>query len=389
MSLDAERGYLYVPVEAATGDYYGGHRLGDNLFSTSLVCIDIRTGLRVWHQQLIHHEIWDRDIPSSPILVDVMVDGAPVEAVAQLTKQSWVYVFDRETGDPIWPIVETPVPPSDVPGERAAPTQPIPSRPAPYDRQGVSVEDLIDFTPELRAEALEAVASLRLSEIFTPPSLRGAPDSTMGVLHLPGTLGGSNWEHGAFDPETGMLYVGSQTSPSVLALAPDPNRSDMDYVMVGGRVPRVQGLPLIKPPYGRVTAIDLNTGDHAWMVANGDTPENVATHEALAGLEIPPTGSASRALLLATRTVLFMAPGSGGAPVLRALDKATGATLWEMTMPSGITSQPMSYLYEGRQYIAFWIAAQGGGRGGGRGGGGAGAADTPPPPSRLVAIAVG
>jgi quinoprotein glucose dehydrogenase len=359
MSLDTQRGLLYVPVEAATGDYYGGHRPGDNLFSTSLVCLDARTGRRVWHFQLIHHEIWDRDIPTAPILADITVDGRRVEAVAQITKQAWTYVFDRVTGEPVWPIVETPVPQSDVIGERTSATQPVPSRPAPFDRQGFTLDDLIDFSPALRAEAIEAVRGFRLSQPFTPPSLAEAPDSTRGTLHLPGTLGGANWEHGAFDPETATLYVGSTTSPSVLALDPDPDRSDMDYVMVSGALPRVQGLPIVKPPYSRITAIDLNTGEHRWMVPNGRTPERIREHTALAGLDIPPTGSFSRPLLLATKTLLFAGEGVGGEAVFRALDKATGRTVWEIETPAAVITQPMTWLLDGTQYIAFWVAGTG------------------------------
>jgi quinoprotein glucose dehydrogenase len=355
MSLDTRRGWLYIPVEAATGDYYGGHRPGDNLFSTSLLCVDIRTGKRVWHYQIVHHDIWDYDNPTAPILADIDVDGRPVEAVIQLTKQSFAYVFDRVTGKPVWPMVERAVPQSDVPGERTSPTQPIPSKPAAYDRQGVTIDDLIDFTPELRAEAIAAVKPLRLGALFAPASLRTAPDSTRGTLSLPGTLGGSNWEHGAFDPVAQMLYVGSYTQPAVLAMARDSARSDMNYVMVGGAVPTIRGLPLIKPPYSRVTAIDLKSGNHAWMVAAGDTPETVRNNVALAGMQIPRTGSHARPLLLVTQTLLFSAEGWGGAAVLHALDKKTGATIHELKLAGQVGSQPMTYLHDGRQYIAFWV----------------------------------
>lgn len=374
MSLDAERGYLYVPVEAATGDYYGGHRKGDNLFSTSLVCLDILTGERVWHQQLIHHDIWDRDVPTAPILADIRVDGRRVEAVAQITKQSFVYVYDRVSGEPVWPMEEKQVPASDVPGERTAPTQPIPTRPAAFDRQGFTIDDLIDFTPALRAAALEAIRPFRMSELYTPPSLAEAPDGTRGTLHLPGTLGGANWEHGAFDPETGVLYVGSHTSPTVLALAPEPDQSDMDYVMAAVPAPRVQGLPLVKPPYGRITAIDMADGERLWQVPNGATPTSIREHPALAGLEIPATGSPSRAVLLATRTLLFAGEGATGAPVFRALDKASGRVVWEMTTPGTVLTQPITWMQDNRQYVAFWVA------GSIRGG--------EPTPARLLALAL-
>ena len=382
LALDARRGYVYLPLEAATGDYYGGHRHGDNLYSSTLVCLDARTGRRVWHFQTVHHDIWDWDNPTAPILADVTIDGRPREVVVQLTKQAFAYVLDRETGEPVWPIVETSVPETDVPGERTSPTQPLPSRPAPYDRQGVTPEDLIDFTPALRAEAIEAVAGLRLGRLFSPPSLAEAPDGTRGTLVLPGNLGGSNWEPSVLDAETGVLYVGSWTNPSVLALAPDPQRSDMDYVGALGRVPNVRGLPIIKPPYSRITAIDLTTGDHLWMAPNGDTPERIASHEALAGLELPPTGAQTRPMLLVTKTLLFNADGYRGAPTLRALDKTTGERIWQMALPGTVGSPPMSYMIGPRQFILMWTTnpdssaaeliaistpAPGGGRGRGRG----------------------
>ncbi len=356
LTLDAKRGYLYLPVEAATGDYYGGHRLGDDLFSSTLVCLDIRTGKRIWHFQIVHHDIWDRDNAAGPILADVTVNGQRVEAVVQLTKQAFTYVFDRVTGKPVWPIVEKPMPASDVPGERASKTQPIPTKPAAFDRQGVSVDDLIDFTPELRAEAVTAVKAYRLAETpFTPPSVANGPDGTRGTLILPGTLGGANWEGGAFDPETGMLYVGSWTSPGAFGLSKDPQRSDMDWGGTGA-VPRVRGLPIIKPPYSRITAIDLNTGEHAWMVPSGDTPQDIKNNPALAGLTIPPTGAQSRPEVLATKTLLFAAEGSSGAPTLRALDKRTGAEVWKMTLPGAVGSVPMTYAIGDRQFVAFWVA---------------------------------
>jgi quinoprotein glucose dehydrogenase len=356
LALDDKRGYLYLPVEAATGDYYGGHRPGNDLFSSSLVCLDARTGKRVWYFQIVHHDIWDRDNAAGPILADITVGGRRIEAVVQLTKQGYAYVFDRVTGAPVWPIVERKVPASDVPGERAAATQPIPTKPAAFDRQGVTVDDLIDFTPELRAEAVKAVASLRLAESpFTPPSAIDGPDGTKGTLILPGTLGGANWEGGAFDPETGMLYVGSWTSVSNMGLVKDPQRSDMDWVG-SGSPPRVRGLPVIKPPYSRITAIDLNTGDHAWMVPSGDTPPAIKNNPALAGVTIPPTGAQSRPVVLVTKSLLFTAEGSSGQPILRALDKRTGEKVWEMTLPGAVGSVPMTYAIGGRQFIAVWVS---------------------------------
>ena len=320
------------------------------------MCLDARTGKRVWHFQIVHHDIWDRDNASGPILADITVGGKRIEAVVQLTKQAYAYVFDRVTGTPVWPMVEKPVPASDVPGEKTATTQPIPSKPAAFDRQGVRVEDLIDFTPELRAEAVKAIEGYRLAESpFTPPSVVNAQGGTRGTLILPGTLGGANWEGGAFDPETGMLYVGSWTSLSNMGLVKDQQRSDMDWVG-GGNAPRVRGLPLIKPPYSRITAIDLNTGDHAWMVPSGDTPPAIKNNPALAGLTIPPTGAQTRPVVLVTKSLLFTAEGSGGQPILRALDKKTGEKVWEMTLPGAVGSVPMTYAIGTRQFIAVWVS---------------------------------
>jgi quinoprotein glucose dehydrogenase len=357
LSLDTKRGWVYLPVEAATGDYYGGHRLGDNLFSTSLVALDIRTGRRVWHYQVVHHDIWDYDNPTAPILADIRVNGRRREAVVQLTKQAFAYVLDRVTGKPIWPIPEREVPPSDVPGEHASRTQPMPTRPAPFDRQGFSTDDLIDFTPELRAKALEAIRPYRLGGLFTPPSLANAPDGTRGTLSLPGTVGGGNWEHGAFDPETGMLYVGSFTNPAVLAMASVPQRSDMSFIMVGDAAPRVEGLPIVKPPYNRITAIDLDSGNHAWMQPAADTPDAIRNHPMLRGVALSRTGGFTRPVILATKTLLFTGEGSGGAPILRALDKATGETLWSMRLEGAVTAQPMTYLHGGKQYLAVWTGS--------------------------------
>jgi quinoprotein glucose dehydrogenase len=347
---------MYLPVEAATGDYYGGHRLGDNLFSSSIVALNALTGERIWHYQIIHHDIFDWDPPTNPILADVVIDGVRRPVIVQLTKQAFAYVLDRVTGEPIWPIVETPVPQSDTPGERSSPTQPIPTKPAPYDRQGVTIDDLIDFTPELRAEAIEAIKPFRLGPLFSPASIRNHPaDGTEGTLTLPGTLGGTNWEGGAVDAETGMLYVGSYTNPAVLTLLPGGDRSDMDYIMSSGRVPRIQGLPLIKPPYSRITAIDLRTGEHAWMVPAGDTPESIKNNPALAGIDIPRTGSIARPVILATKTLVFTGEGQGGEPYLHALNKETGETIFSFELPAEVTSVPMTYAVDGKQYIAFWI----------------------------------
>lgn len=359
ISWDPETGYVYLPTEAATGDYYGGHRPGDNLFSTSLVCLDSRTGEKVWHFQIIHHDIWDWDNPTAPILADLVVDGRPRKVVAQLTKQGWVYVFDRMTGEPVWPMEERPVPQTDVPGEWTAATQPFPTRPAPFERQGFSEDDLIDFTPEIRARALEIARSYRMGPIFTPSSLADAPDGTRGTLSLPGSLGGANWEGGALDPETGLLYVGSHTSPSVLSLVPGGDLSDMDYIAGPARAQLAPGIPLVKPPWGRITAIDLTSGEHAWMVPNGRTPPHVAERLGLDPALVPQTGQTSRAGLVVTRTLLLGGEGASGDPIFRAYDKATGEVVAEIPLPAPQVGLPMTYMHQGRQYVVMSVGGNG------------------------------
>jgi quinoprotein glucose dehydrogenase len=355
LAADPELGLVYLPVEGATSDMYGGERHGVNLFSCSLVALNVKTGERVWHQQLVHHDIWDYDNPTSPILLDVVVDGRPVKAVVQLTKQAFAYAFDRATGAPLWPLEERPVPASDVPFEWTAPTQPFPTKPAAYDRQGVSESDLVDFTPAIKAAAIESVKSLRMGPMYTPPSLIEAPDGTRGTLVLPHYGGGANWEGGAADPETGLLYVASQTSLTVFAVNAAGDRSDIRYLFVNGQAPQPMGLPLVKPPYGRITAIDMNSGEHRWMAVNGDTPDDIKRNPALAGLTIPPTGKASRAVLLVTKTLLFAGEGYGGAPVLRAYDKTTGGVLAELPLPGAASSKPMTYLLDGKQYLVLAV----------------------------------
>ncbi|MFT4862934.1 MAG: glucose dehydrogenase [Pseudohongiellaceae bacterium] len=357
MSGDPELGHVYLPVESATGDRYGGDRPGDNLFANSLVALDIKTGERQWHFQLIHHDIWDWDNPSAPVLAD-LPNGRKV--VMQVTKQSWVYTFDRLTGEPVWPIEERPVPAGDVPGEWYSPTQPFPTKPAPFDRQGVSEDDLIDFTPELRAEALEAVQTFRLSpSVYSPPSLADAADGTVGTLALPDAIGGANWEGSAVDPETGILYIPSRTNVALLSVAKDESSDVAFSQSYGVRVPRIKGLPLVKPPYGRVTAIDMNSGEHVFQVANADTPESIANNRALAGLDIPRTGVATRSGLLLTKTLLFVGEGVGGSPNLRALDKRTGDIIATIELPNAQTGVPMTYESDGKQYIVMVVSGSG------------------------------
>jgi quinoprotein glucose dehydrogenase len=359
MAADPELGLVYLPVETPLADTYGGDRPGDNLYGTSIVCVDAKTGERVWHHQLIHHDIWDWDNPTAPILMDLVVDGRPIKAVAQITKQAWVYTFDRATGEPVWPIEERPVPAGDVPGEWYAATQPFPTKPPAFDRQGFTDDDLIDFTPALKAEALEGTKIFRKGPIFTPPSLANAEGGTSGTLVLPNFTGGANWEGGAFDPETKILYIGSNTNPSVAAVRPEPNFTDMRYIAGGGAaLPELQGLPITKPPYGRITALDMNAGTIAWQIANGPTPKEIAEHPALKGLDIPPTGRSTRAVTLVTKTLLFAAEGWGGAPVLRAHDKATGEVLAEIPLPGAAGGLPMTYALDGKQYIVISTAGQ-------------------------------
>ena len=356
ISGDPELGHVYLPTEAATSDAYGGERHGDNLFSSSLVAVDIKTGERQWHYQLTHHDIWDYDVPSPPIVVD-LPNGRKV--VMSVTKQSWVYAFDRVTGEPIWPILERPVPAGDVPGEWYSPTQPFPTRPAAFDRQGFSEEDLVDFTPELRVLALEAIQDYRLSpSIYTPPSLAGAEGGARGTLSLPNATGGSNWESSALDPETGILYVPSRTQLGVMSLAKYEG-SDLDLSQgFGVRIPRIQGLELVKPPYGRVTAIDMNSGDHLWMIANADTPDRLTNHPLLEGVDLPRTGVPTRAGVLLTKTLLFIFEGTGAAgasPIFRAVDKQTGDILAEIDLPANQTGLPFTYEHNGTQYVALFI----------------------------------
>lgn len=364
MSADLERSLVFLPVEAATGDFWGGHRIGDNVFAQSLVCLDARTGERVWSFQTVHHDVWDYDLPAAPILVDVERAGERIPAVAQLTKQGFTFVFDRRTGEPFWPIEERPVPASDVPGERLSPTQPVPTKPPPFERQGLDESDLIDFTPALRSEALQIFRRHRSGPLYTPGSLV-EPGGTQGTLILPGTVGGANWPGGAVDPETGLLYVGSSTSPSVIRLGSDPALSPLPFVLLGyPLLDEAPGgtLPLVKPPWGSVTAIDLRRGEIAWTMPNGEAHPSVRDHPALVGVTLPRTGRPDRAGLLVTKTLLFAGEGSGmygvpgsGGRMLRAHDKATGEILAELELPAHQTGLPMTYAIDGRQLIVVAV----------------------------------
>jgi quinoprotein glucose dehydrogenase len=384
ITVDEEGGRVYLPVEDSTGDYYGGHRPGANLFSSSLVALDLKTGKRVWHYQLIHHDIWDWDIPCAPILADITVNGRTIKAVAQPTKQGWVYVFDRATGQPVWPIEERAVEKGDVPQEWYSPTQPFPTRPPAFERQGVSIDDLIDFTPELRAEAVKLVSNYKLGPIFTP-AVVSSRERYLGTLMMPNTSGGANWQGGALDPETNILYVFSNTEVATLGLVHNEKLSDMNYIRgvapdpnaktpspagggggEGGGGLNIQGLPIVKPPWGRITALDLNRGEMAWQIAHGDTPDAVRNHPALKGLNIPRTGRTGRIGVLVTKTLLiageggfFTTPSGQRGAMLRAYDKATGKEVGAVYMPAPQTGSPITYMLNGKQYLVLAISGAG------------------------------
>jgi quinoprotein glucose dehydrogenase len=395
ISADEELGLVYLPVELPTGDYFGGDRPGNGLFGESIVAVDLQTGKRKWHYQLVHHGLWDMDIPCAPMLVDMTINGKTVKAVAQPTKQAFLYVFNRETGQPIWPIEERPVPQGDVPGEWYSPTQPFPTKPPAFDNQGVSSDSLINFTPELHAEAEKLVSQYRIGPLFTPPSVSklGGP---LAAITSPGSLGGANWPGGSYDPDTHNLYVYSQAGIAALGLVPSPdaNVSDMEYVAgTAGAMPRagrpmgaapvaprpgpaviegeggdpltIRGLPLLKPPYGRITAINLDKGEIAWQIAHGETPDNIRNNPALAGLTIPRTGRAGLVGTLTTKTLIiageagfFTTPSGARGAMLRAYDKATGQEVGAVYMPAPQSGSPMTYMLNGKQYIV--VAVSGG-----------------------------
>ena len=366
MTADPELGIVYLPTETATGDSYGGHRHGDNLFTNSVVAIDVKSGERKWHFQTTHHDVWDWDIPAAPILVDLNINGQKKAALAQPVKQGFTFVFDRENGEPLFDIEEVPVPASDVPGERLSPTQPIPLKPPPFARQGLSEEELIDFTPELREQAREILAKYRYGEIYMPPSLAEADDGTFGTLFMPSQTGGANWPGGAADPETGIMYIFSKSDVGRMSMSSRPDRSDMNYINLQSRnAPplRVDGLPLIKPPYGQIVAIDLNQGEILWSAIHGETPDSISKHPALVGLDIPRTGQVGRVGLLVTRTLVIA--GDGGAftnkggeqeAFLRAYNKLTGEQVGRLSMPAQQTGTPMTYEIDGIQYLAVAIS---------------------------------
>lgn len=423
LSADPELGLVYVPLEMATGDYYGGNRPGNTLFANSLLALDVKTGKRKWHYQTVHHGMWDYDLACAPILFDMKMNGRTIKAIAQPTKQAFLFVFNRETGEPIWPIEERPVPQSDAPKEKTSPTQPFPTWPKPYDMQGITVDDLIDFTPELRAQALEAAGRYKMGPLFTPPAVSSL-DGPLGTLQMPGDVGGANWPGGSFDPETNYLYIHSHTTVYVSGLVEaNPDRSDMGYTggqaragggagpgpgagprgggagpggpprgggagpggapRAGGAGPgrggfggrggpggtTVQGLPLVKPPWDRITAYDMNTGEIMWQKTHSSTPDDIKNNPALAGLDLPRLGQPGRTFVgtLATKSLVIAGEGGvhtneAGARValLRAYDKRTGDDVGAVEMPSKQTGSPMTYMIDGRQYIVLAVSGSDG-----------------------------
>jgi quinoprotein glucose dehydrogenase len=403
MAVDEQLGLIYLPVELPTGDYYGGHRPGDGLFGESIVALDFKTGKRKWHYQTVHHGIWDMDIPCAPVLTDITIDGRTVKALAQPTKQSILYVLNRETGQPIWPIPEIAVPQSDVPGEKTSPTQPMPTKPPAYGRNGFSADYLIDFTPELHAEAEKVMAQYKIGPIFTPPVLSKA-EGPIGTLIAGLSIGGTNWAGGSYDPETHMFYVFSQGLVGVFGLVkPNPGQSDMDYIQGrarpagapapgrggagaagggrggagrggpvdvggeggGGGGVNVQGLSILKPPYGSISAIDLNKGEIVWQIAHGETPDNIKNHPALKGLTIPRTGRPGVIGTLVTKTLVIAGEGgfattpAGRGAMLRAYDKASGKEVGAVYMPAPQTGSPMTYTVNNQQYIVVAVSGPG------------------------------
>ncbi|HEY9464314.1 MAG TPA: PQQ-binding-like beta-propeller repeat protein [Vicinamibacterales bacterium] len=391
MSADPDLGLVYVPVEMPTGDYYGGNRPGNTLFGESLVALDYKTGRRKWHYQTVHHGVWDYDLPCAPILFDMRVSGRTIKALAQPTKQAFLFVLNRETGEPIWPIEERPVPQSNVPKERTSPTQPFPTKPAPFDMQGITENDLMNLTPALKAEALEVVRRYRIGPLFTPPVVSSL-EGPLATLQMPADVGGANWPGGSMDPENNFLYIHSHTAVFLNGLVPaNPAQSDMGYVSGqaraagpgpggagGGRATgpgpgrggaTVQGLPLVKPPYDRITAYDMNTGDMVWQKAHSSTPDNIKNHPALKEVNLPRTGQPGRTFIGVLTTKTLVIAGDGGVhtneagkrvALLRAYDKRSGADAGAVEMPAKQTGSPMTYQIDGKQYIVLAVSGNDG-----------------------------
>jgi len=406
MTVDEDLGLVYLPVESPTSDFYGGHRPGNNLFSESLVCVELRTGKRKWHFQMVHHPIWDYDLSSAPILADINVNGKAIKAVAVPSKEAFLYVFDRVTGEPVWPIEERPVPQSDVPGEKTSPTQPFPTKPPAYARQYLKVpDDLIDFTPELRAQAKDNISRYKNGPMFLPPII-GDAKGLIAAMGLGTASGGTNWPGAGYDPETHIVYAqASQSALFPVSLRTPPQGfSDIQYVMgrndtefrvsegpgfgsaadapqpvrrpaaaaapaapaqaqAGGLT--VQGLSIIKPPYGVISAVNLDRGDLQWQVPFGETPDVVRNHPALKGMNIPNTGQGGSVGLVVTKTLVILGdaqvtttPQHPRGAMLRAYDKPTGKEVGAVYMPAPQSGSPMTYAIDGKQYIV--VAVSGG-----------------------------
>jgi quinoprotein glucose dehydrogenase len=377
MSYDEELDYIYLPVSTPDSDHYGGARPGDGLFGESIVCLEAKSGKRVWHFQAVHHGLWDYDLPAAPALGDINVDGRPIKALMQISKQGFVYVLDRRTGTPVWPIIERPVPQSTVPGEHTSPTQPFPTKPAAYDLQGSTEENLLNFTPELRQRALQKLNAFVHGPLYTPPSREG-------TITVPGNWGAGSWGGAAFDPETHVLYVPSRTLVHLQCVVPGSKEEKTDFKLGACTAPAglatndafpletLEGLSLFKPPYSRVTAIDMNRGEHVWMTPIGNGPRN---HPLLRGLNLPPLGDGVRGLALVTKTLLFVNTvriGITGAPMppdtgyatqflepdaeqklMFVFDKQTGTLVRAIDLPGRTASVPITYMYRGKQYVVF------------------------------------
>jgi quinoprotein glucose dehydrogenase len=409
MTVDEELGLVYLPVETPSSDYYGGHRPGNNLFAESLVCVDLKTGQRKWHFQFVHHPIWNYDMSSAPLLADITIDGKPRKVVAVPSKQAWLYVFDRVTGVPIWPIEEKPVPKGDVPGEWYAPTQPHPPAKLQYARNFLNVpDDLIDFTPEMRAEALDRIKRYKWAPTPFVPSVAGNVNSGLLGAITSGTA--TNWPGGAYDPELHLAFAPAGNVPGTRSIVEPPKEfSDIRYVSGTAGQPfrevlgpgdccaadsprtaerareamapppatpppaaaptglNIQGLPIVKPPYGLLAAINLDRGEVAWQTPHGDTPDNIRNHPALRGMNIAKTGQTgtSGVGMLVTKTLVIMGdpqvttmPNRPRGAMLRAYDKKTGQQVGEVWMPAPQSGSPMTYRVDGKQYIV--VAVSGG-----------------------------
>ena len=366
LAADAENNLVYIPTNGGTMDFYGGARPGDNLFSTSLIALDIRTGERKWHYQLVHHDIWNYDTSTGPVLMDVEMNGQTVPVIAQATKQAFLYVFNRVTGEPIWPIEEKPVPAALIPGEKLSPTQPHPTKPAPYDMQGLPEDQLIDFTPELRAEAIAQLNEQFVwGPFFQPPLHRDNDLGKQRALWCPGDVGGTNIDGTpAYDPETGILYVPSQKGCSTRIMLPGEERDAQVEQPAGTTVvawaaggsgrggTSVRGLPLYKPPYSKITAIDMKTGEHLWWIPIGETPDRIKNNPALQGIDIGNTGTGRQAAQIVTPSMLLYSGEAGdGTPHVFAVDKATGKEIGRVQVPRNIRYGMISYMHEGKQYV--------------------------------------